>query len=63
MIQAHINKAKDFFIRYDKYLSPVALLFGFTLDNITLTRIDLLLDNVILLSYLAISDKLSIHPT
>jgi len=41
-----------FFQKYEKYFSIIAFLFGFTLDNITLTRIDLWLDNLILSTYL-----------
>jgi hypothetical protein len=41
-----------FYQKYEKYFSTVAFLFGFTLDNITLTRIDLWLDNLILGTYL-----------
>ena len=49
------EKGKNFVEKYDKYLGFVALAFGFTVDNLTLTRIDLLLDNVILFTYLAIA--------
>src|SRR3989344_5404360 len=44
--------------RYEKYehhLSSVAFLFGFLWDNIMLTRIDLLLDNIVLSSYIIIA--------
>ena len=50
-----VSKAKYLFEKYDKYLSPTALVFGFVWDNLTLTRIDLFLDNFILLSYLIIA--------
>jgi hypothetical protein len=38
--------------KYEKYFSIIAFLLGFAIDNITLTRIDLWLDNLILGSYL-----------
>ena len=46
---------KSFLEKYERHLSLGALLFGFTMDNLTLTRIDLLFDNIILLSYLTIA--------
>ena len=46
------EKIKVKYQRNKKYLSPVAFLLGFVLDNLTLTRIDQLFDNLILLSYL-----------
>ncbi len=39
----------------EKYLSPGTLLFGFIIDSLTLTRADVWLDNLILLSYLALA--------
>jgi len=41
-----------FYKKHEKYLSLIAFFAGFTIDNLTLTRIDLWLDNVILASYL-----------
>ena len=41
-----------FLQKYERHLSAGSFLFGFILDNITLTRIDLWLDNLILASYL-----------
>jgi hypothetical protein len=41
--------------RHERYLSAAALLSGFIIDNLTLTRIDLLFDNLILLSYLLLA--------
>lgn len=45
----------NFYHKYEKYLSPVALAAGFIWDNLTLRRIDLWLDNLVLLGYLFIS--------
>jgi len=46
------RKIKDFIIKNERQLSPLAMLFGFIVDSITLTRVDLPLDNLILLGYL-----------
>lgn len=39
----------------DRYISPATLVFGFIFDILTLKRADLWLDNLILLSYLALA--------
>jgi len=38
---------------YEKYMSPLSLLIGFTLDNFALKRVDLFWGNVLLFGYLA----------
>ncbi|MDZ7344665.1 MAG: DUF2914 domain-containing protein [candidate division KSB1 bacterium] len=43
--------AKSFYERYQKYFPLIAFIIGFLYDSLTLTRIDLLLDNLILLGY------------
>lgn len=53
--KSHPREIKKFLDENEKYLSPAALVFGFILDSLTLTRVDLLLDNLILLSYLLIA--------
>lgn len=50
-----IKKIRKFLKRNERYLSPVALLIGFVFDNLTLTRIDQLYDNMVLFSYLIIA--------
>lgn len=50
-----IDRTKAFLEKYDRYLGFAALSFGFTIDSLTLTRIDLFLDNLIIGSYLALS--------
>lgn len=40
--------------KYSRYIMPVAVLFGFLVDTLTLTRIDRIFDNVILISHLLI---------
>lgn len=49
-----IRRAKEIFEKYERYFSPAAFLAGFTWDNMTLKRIDLLYENIILASYLAL---------
>lgn len=41
--------------RYGKHASSVALIAGFVIDNLTLRRIDLLLENLLMLSYLGLA--------
>lgn len=53
--RSHPGEIKKFLDENEKYLSPAALVFGFILDSLTLTRVDLFLDNFILLGYLFIS--------
>jgi len=43
---------KSFFVKYERHISIGAFLAGFIIDNLTLTRIDLLFDNLVLFSYL-----------
>lgn len=49
------DRAKDFYVQYERYLSAGALFLGFIVDNLTLTRIDLWFDNLILFGYLSIA--------
>lgn len=49
------DRARSFFKKYERYVSPVTLVFGFTFDNITLRRIDVLYSNALLISYLLVS--------
>jgi hypothetical protein len=49
------QKYKEFFKRNERYISGGALLFGFIVDNFTLTRIDLQFDNIVLFTYLVIA--------
>jgi hypothetical protein len=50
-----INTLWKFYQKYERYFSPVALLTGFVWDNLTLQRVDLWLDNLVLLLYLIIA--------
>lgn len=46
---------KNLWSKYEKYLSPGALIGGFIWDNLTLQRIDLWLENIVILTYLFIT--------
>lgn len=46
---------RTWYKKYEHRLSIIAFLTGFTIDNLTLTRIDLWLDNLILGSYLVLA--------
>ena len=46
---------KKFYEKYEKYFSPIAFLAGFTWDNLTLTRVDLWVDNLIMIGYIFIA--------
>ncbi|MCH8889028.1 DUF2914 domain-containing protein [Patescibacteria group bacterium] len=50
-----MQKIKDFVATHEQQLSFGALLSGFLVDNFTLSRIDLWLDNIILFSYLLVA--------
>ena len=50
-----VQRLRSFWEQYEKYLSPGAMLFGFVVDSLTLTRADVWLDNLILLSYILLA--------
>ncbi len=52
------DKAEQTYRRYEKYIPIIAFVGGFIYDSITLTRIDLLLDNIILLCYTLVAGVL-----
>lgn len=47
-----LERARTFLERHEKRLSVSAFLLGFLIDSLTLTRIDRLFDNLVLVSYL-----------
>ena len=55
MIKQKATAVKDWYFHYEHYLSPVALVAGFIFDNLTLTRIDLWIDNLVILVYLSVA--------
>ena len=54
MIRKYLPKSTEELIHwYERYLSPVALIVGFLLDNyVLLNRVDVIFGNILLLSYL-----------
>lgn len=50
-----IKNRKEYTRRYKRYIPGGMLLFGFIVDNFTLTRVDLWFDNLVLLTYLVIA--------
>ncbi|MBP9772122.1 MAG: hypothetical protein KBD16_04370, partial [Candidatus Pacebacteria bacterium] len=53
-MKTHIRTVRDFFIRYERRLASVSLLVGFIVDTLTLRRIDLLSNQLILVWYLVV---------
>jgi hypothetical protein len=49
------QKIGELYERYERHISSAAFVVGFITDNLTLTRIDLLWDNLILVTYLTIA--------
>jgi hypothetical protein len=54
VVRKHIRTVRDFFIRYERRLASVSLLIGFIVDSLTLRRIDLLSNQLILIWYLVV---------
>ncbi|HVU06450.1 MAG TPA: DUF2914 domain-containing protein [Candidatus Paceibacterota bacterium] len=49
------ERTRAFFKKYERYVSPVTLVIGFTFDSLTLRRIDVFYSNFLLISYLVLS--------
>lgn len=49
------RKAEDKWTRYERHISSFALIAGFVIDSLTLTRIDRLADHLYLISYLLVA--------
>ncbi|MBU4479901.1 DUF2914 domain-containing protein [Patescibacteria group bacterium] len=54
-LSENISSAKNWVEKNERYLSPLFFISGFILDNLTLTRIDMLFDNLVLFGYLSIA--------
>ena len=54
-MESLLQKAETFYERYEGRVSSFALVLGFIFDSLTLQRIDLLFENVTILSYLVMS--------
>ncbi|MEX2013486.1 MAG: DUF2914 domain-containing protein [Parcubacteria group bacterium] len=56
MFYTHLwNRIEALYERHERHLSSLALILGFIFDSLTLQRIDFLFENLVMLSYLAIS--------
>lgn len=54
-MQSAIIRLQKILERYERYLMAGGFLFGFIMDNITLRRVDLWLENIALITYLLIA--------
>lgn len=54
-MQSYIKKIQTFFRTYERSLSSIALIGGFILDSLTLRRVDLLIENLVLGSYIIVA--------
>lgn len=50
-----LNKIKNLFNKYKRYVLPTAFIIGFIFDYLTLTKIDRFYDNLVLLSYITLA--------
>lgn len=51
----YVVKIKNWFLKHERRIAPASFILGFVWDNLTLTRIDIWLDNVIILGHLIIA--------
>ena len=49
------QRGKSFLEKYERHLSSLALLLGFIIDSLTLRRIDLFIENAVIIGYLAVA--------
>jgi len=50
-----LNKFSDFYKRFEKWISPVGLVYGFIFTSLTLTRVDMWLENFWIVLHLLIA--------
>ena len=50
-----LNKFSDFYKRFEKYISPIGLIYGFIFTSLTLTRIDQFIENFWIVIHLLIA--------
>ena len=55
MVRDALDLVRRLWLRYERRISSIALVVGFTIDWLTLTRIDRFFDNLVLLSYITIA--------
>jgi hypothetical protein len=53
-MRKYLDQIKEWYLAHERHISSFALLFGFVVDSITLQRIDLLFENVVLFTHLTI---------
>ena len=51
----NINKFSDVYKRFEKYISPIGLIYGFVFTSLTLTRVDMFLENFWIVMHLFIA--------
>ncbi|MFC1625325.1 DUF2914 domain-containing protein [Patescibacteria group bacterium] len=49
------EKIQKLYIKYERYVSPIAFFSGFVWDSLTLKRIDLLYENIVFFVYLSVA--------
>lgn len=49
-----LNKFSDFYKRFEIYISPIGLIFGFIFTSLTLTRVDMFIENFWIVMHLLI---------
>lgn len=54
-IEKYKEIIKTWLAKYERYLSPVALFGGFIFDNLTLRRVDLWAENLVIIIYLSVA--------
>lgn len=52
--QMILNKFTDFYKRFERYISPIGLIYGFIFTSLTLTRVDMWLENFWIVMHLLI---------
>lgn len=50
-----LNKFSDFYKRFEKYISPIGLIYGFIFTSLTLTRVDTFLENFWIVVHLCLA--------
>jgi hypothetical protein len=50
-----LNKFSDFYKKFEKYISPIGLIYGFIFTFLTLTRVDMFLENFWIVVHLLIA--------
>lgn len=54
-MKGHVQNIKQFFLAHERHITTGAFLLGFVVDTLTLKRIDLLYENLVLFGYLFVA--------